>query len=330
MKNQWKHFHFNLKGMPMNIGIIEDALNAFFADISLKVQNTVQEGEQDHHVRAINNMMLIQFKIQLSGPPIKYRSVTKVQVVPLIVEDDLKSQIYDLFADSWLECGEYYHSLEVKSIVISHREIKLSSFTSSTTPQNTGTGQDDRKAKLAYSSRLKTLKQKPMKTFIGKTNLPLTLNLEKWGVILKKNSCSVSSDTDIIGEEYTIQSKLFKKTIFIVKKYCGLSPLQVQNFIVSPTYEQILPHACTRQYDTVQAGEAALEKSYGIHEVEVKVGPFTKYKFIDIFTLDLINTSDSEGSFDKITPLNQDNLSACTGRVGQATLPPVEFQRIVD
>ena len=216
MKNYWIDYRYKVENRPMSQFLIQEATYNFWEEC---MKNFPEDAS-----------VAIQLKVQLVDLN-QFRSISKVQIVH---KNDYLN-IKDLFVSSWLDCDDYFHSLLVKYVIITYKELIL------TSPDNLIPVKV--KSKFLHKKSIGSRKiQEEYFQFRGKTKLPSTTILEEWGTIL--------SDT---GKELIIKPEP-----------------------VTPTDYSLLYF---------------VKKHENSHEVEVKLGSFTKFKFLDYWVSGSLNTS---------------------------------------
>ena len=108
MKNYWIDYRYKVENRPMSQFLIQEATYNFW-------EECMKHFPEDASVA-------IQLKVQLVDLH-QFRSISKVQIVH---KNDYLN-IKDLFVSSWLDCDDYYHSLLVKYVIITYKELILTS-----------------------------------------------------------------------------------------------------------------------------------------------------------------------------------------------------------
>lgn len=209
--SKWKNLNYKLESKFINSIFISNCVQQFWNEIISKLDK--------------KDRIAIQLKLQDSISN-SYKTISSVQV---IANDSLLlPKIKEICISEWQEYNDYYRSFNVDYLIISYKELTLIKEEVKTTNN------------LQTNIRIRTKKDLLKKNrfhFIGKTKLPSTLDLRKWGNIIEEDSTNnVTIIKPFSSEGHNDQSELY--------------------FI----------HKFSNRY-----------------EVEFKIEPFTKYKFVDYF-----------------------------------------------
>ena len=192
-----------MENLPMNSTKIEEASQSFWYTYVSKLNSKTH--------------LAIQFKVQLDD--CQFRSISNVQIVTLEEYPLLK----ELFISSWLDCDDFYHSLSIKNIIFSYKNLLV--------PNHISEQKKAVKLLPKISKRKFGGKSEELAFFYkGKNKLPITIDIEKWGEVLSsteleaivkydKTSKAVSPETEL-SQEKLDQGGLNQKglSIFYYKK----------------------------------------------------------------------------------------------------------------
>ena len=208
LQKNWKEYNYKVESNLVNSNLISNCVKQFWKKIISKFSKNIS--------------IAIQLKIQHSELK-EFRSITNVQVISN--KDELLQDVIDLFVSSWKDCNEYYHLLIIDNIIISYKELNL---VGQQTKFNSFSEQKkiDETTTLTRLRSKKDLLKKNRFTFKGKTMLPSTLNLTKWGSIMKetKKLAIISPNQD----SSVRQSSIDDKTLFYVQKYLNKYEVQIK------------------------------------------------------------------------------------------------------
>lgn len=196
MKQTWHNFYYDVHGVPITNNLINVAVEEFWIRVLSIYKND-----------RLN--LAIQFKIQLSN--FQFRSISRLQIIRN--DDSMNKAIKDLFFSYWIDCNEYYNSLEIINIVLSYKFLNLLP--------------NDSNIKLLKQDKIFNNKKNKLVQHNILTRLPNTMNLEEWGtimtdsplekLIISKNQIS-TKDSEIINNDLVYIVNVFSNRNEVIVK----------------------------------------------------------------------------------------------------------------